>query len=153
MFTDTSKVLAATMYDPATEVFISLSGGQFAMTAFDTTNLRLTFTAPTSGRVRVKLALAARKSLTADSFHVFLGVLDGSTVKVRIPCFHGPLTSNVGTISADAVVSALTPGQSYTWDAAYGSEDSLTGAIAYGGPNNATEQDASGGFYYEISEA
>lgn len=152
----TENLLAGTMYDPAVAVSQS-TASLLAMTALDTTNLRLSFTVPASGRVLVRL----RSQCTGGSGSapsVLLGVLEGATVRGRSASW----TLNAGSVSAtdpcvmqsEFVVSGLTPAANLTWDAAYGVETVVASTnIKYGGPNDATGADAYGGFSYEIWSA
>jgi hypothetical protein len=140
--------LGAVMYDPATldDPLIDLGAGA-AMTAIDTTNLRLTFIAPPSGRVRAIFSGMIEEPLAAPAF--LLGVLDGSTVKLRVATH----IRHRQMVDAEGIVTGLTPGTSYTWDAACGIEATGTRDVIAGGPNNATELDAAGGFLFVIEEA
>jgi hypothetical protein len=97
---------------------------------------------------------------TTSPLQVFLGVLDGSTVKGRAAPAGG--NSNSGTVAASDhqvveslfVVSGLTASTAYTWDAAYAVETSQTSSnLQYGGPNDTTTNNAWGGFAYEIWKA
>ena len=72
-------LLAGTLYDPTTSVN-KVTTAALAMTALDTTNLRLTFTAPANGAVLVRLVGTLHGATTFPQ--ILLGVLDGSTVKV-----------------------------------------------------------------------
>jgi hypothetical protein len=155
---DAPQLLAGTLYDPAVAVLKTM-GAALAMTAFDTTNLRLTFTAPATGRVRVQIRCMDSGG-TGDFPAYVLGVLDGATVKARIaPVGFATSSGSVATTDhavrdAQAVIAGLTPGTSYTWDAAYGVERVSTGSnIKYGGPDNTTQDDAYGGLLYAIWEA
>ena len=145
-------LLAGTTYDPGTAVTKACSS-LLAMTAIDTTNLRLTFTVPANGAVLVRL----RGMLAGNGTHpeVLLGILESSTVVARQIPLRGRSATAVSAarvgIESTFVVSGLTPGASLTWDAAYGVEDVDTAAcIKYGGPNNATTNDAWGGFEFSI---
>lgn len=147
--------LAAALYDPTTAVSRS-TAALLAMTAVDTTNLRLSFTVPASGRVLVRLKGTVHGAATFPS--VLLGVLSGSTVVFRSAPMSGLANTAVATamvgIEAVAVISGLTPGASLTWDAAYGVETAVTSTgLKYGGPNNTTANDAFGAFHFEIWEA
>lgn len=146
-------VLAAASYDPSVAVSKS-TAALLAMTALDTTNLRLAFTVPASGRVLVRLTGGLNGATTIPQ--ILLGVLQGSTVIAR----KAPMTGGGGAIAATTivqveaifVVTGLTPGAALTWDAAYGVETLVTStALKYGGPNNATTaNDAFGAFGFEI---
>jgi hypothetical protein len=147
------STLAAVAYDPGSEV-TKVTTSALAMTALDTTNLRLTFTAPPSGRVWVRFRFAMDIGASVPPA-VLMGVLDGSTVKLRTAARvgEGPDGGAVGAM-AEGIVTGLTPGTSYTWDAAYGVEQTASGSsIRYGGPNDTTLTNASGAFVYEIAEA
>jgi hypothetical protein len=147
--------LGAISYDPGTAVSAS-TATLIAMTALDTTNLRLTFTAPANGIVSVRLKGVTHGATTSAS--IYLGVLDGSTVKGRMApstCRPAVDTAATSQIIREAVflVTGLTPTTSYTWDAAYGvSSVAATTGLKYGGPNNATTDDAFGAFQFEIWE-
>lgn len=152
---DAPNLLGAKLYDPSsagTKVTTSL----LAMTAFDTTNLRITFTVPASGKVLVRMRTLLTKANSAQA-HILLGVMDGSTVMGR----QAPIGNLIDTTAvanrepheACFLVGGLTPGASLTWDAAYGIEVVGSGGtpiIGYGGPNNTTSDDAYGAFGYEI---
>lgn len=150
-------VLASTAYDPAVAVSVSATAAT-AMTAFDTTNLRLTFTAPSNGNVLIRSKVPF--SGTTGVYPQFLiGVLDGATVKVRMMpmCQNGGggLTVNASNMSGFegvGLVTGLTPGNSYTWDLAYAIDVAAgaSGALKYGGPNDASGADAWGAITYEI---
>lgn len=148
-------VLGAILYDPATSVSKS-TAALLALTALDTTNLRLTFTVPASGRVLARMGGVLHGATTFPQ--ILFGILQGSTVIAR----HSPIGGLPGTAVATTklavesvfVVTGLTPAAVLTWDAAYGVETLIASTgLKYGGPNNATANDAFGGFVYEIWEA
>ncbi len=146
------RLLAGTLYDPAAAVSKATTAA-LAMTAIDTTNLRLVFTAPTSGRVLVRLQGVLHGATTYPG--ILLGVLEGATVKGRVVPSgedHGNLAAtSFMTVQALFVVTGLTAGTSYTWDAAYGVETLVASTgLKYGGPNNTTANDAFGGFAFEV---
>lgn len=147
-------LLTGINYDPATAVSKATSVA-LAMTALDTTNLRASFLAPDSGNVLVRLQGTLHGSSSIPS--VFLGVMDGSTVVRRVTA-----TVDVSTASssyqhrAEAVftVTGLTPGAALTWDAAYGVETAVSSTgLKYGGPDDATANNAFGAFVFEVWEA
>ncbi len=145
------SLLAGTSYDPAGAVSAATSS-LLAMTALDTTNLRLTFTAPASGTVMVRLRCAVTGATTEPRIH--LGVLDGATVRLRMTPM-GQRIAGTATelVSQEAIglVTGLTPGNSYTWDAAYGVDIVLASTnIKYGGPDDASGADAFGAFVFEV---
>lgn len=147
-----AKLLAGTLYDPAVAVTKSTAAA-LAMTVLDTTNLRLSFTVPASGKVMVRLNGTVHGATTFPS--ILLGVMEGATVRGR----HSPNGALKNTAVATAMVthesvflvSGLTPAANLTWDAAYGVETLVASTgIKYGGPNNATANDAFGGFGFEV---
>lgn len=155
---ETYNLLAGVHYDPTSAAAQSLATLQ-AMTAFDTTNLRLTFTAPTSGRVLVRMHVVSSDA-TGTPAQALLGVLDGATIKGRIAASFA--TTQIGSgLATDMVVSqgsfmvtGLTPGNSYTWDAALSIEVTLASYnYRWGGPDNTSGANAWGGFAYEIWSA
>ena len=151
-------LLAGTSYDPSTAASISTAAAQ-AMTAIDTSNLRLTFTAPAGplyDGTHVAVRVRQRGVLTGATTQaqVLFGILDGSTVKARQAPFTGSRVANTNKMAVQYcsyLVGGLTPGTSYTWDAALGVETAVASTnLRYGGPNNATTNDAFGAFVYEI---
>jgi hypothetical protein len=145
-------LLAGTLYDPASAVSKATTS-TLAMTAIDTTNLRLTFSAPASGRVLVRLQGTVHGATTFPQ--ILLGVLEGSTVKGRVSpagLVNGNLAATTFlTVEGLFVVTGLTAGTSYTWDAAYGVETVVASTgLKYGGPNNTSANDAFGGFAFEV---
>lgn len=146
------NILGAKLYDPATAATESTTS-LLAMTAMDTTNLRLTFTAPASGKVLVRIKTIFHGSTTYGS--VLLGILDGSTVRARCAPIGNLNVTSLATVQlpreGQAVVTGLTPGNSYTWDAAYAVQIvSGAGGLKYGGPNDTTTNNAFGAIQYEI---
>lgn len=148
-------LLAGVNYDPAAAVTKATSA-LLAMTALDTTNLRNTFTAPSNGIVIARLAGCI--SGAVDQPAILLGVLEGSTVRGRqVPILVGRPSGNAsGKYGVEALfpINGLTPGNSYSFDAAYGVEALIAStALKYGGPNDTTTNNAWGGFPFEIWEA
>lgn len=144
------NLLKAVLYDPAVAVSKATTA-LLAMTAFDTTNLRLAITVPAHGMVRFVLKCALEGATTFPQ--VLLGVLNGATVLGRVT----PLVTINGTalattrlaLWAEFTVTGLTPG-AMNVDAAYGVEILLAATnIKYGGPNNTTTDDAWGAFVFE----
>ncbi len=127
------------------------------MTAIDTTNLRVTFTAPSSGNVTVRVR-GVISGTTGGSYWWHLGVLDGATVRFRLRTGGRNITlSGTGAATdqlvseASGLVTGLTGGTSYTWDAAYGVDTVLaSGVFKMGGPNDATGNDAWGQFTFDV---
>lgn len=146
------NLLNAALYDPGTAVTNKATSALLAMTAFDTTNLRLTVTAPPSGRLWIVIICTIHGATTCPQ--IILGCLEGSTVRGRVT--PEITVSNLAATSlyrarAEYCLTGLTPGQSYTLDAAYGVETVVASTnIKYGGPNNTTGNDNFGAFQFEI---
>jgi hypothetical protein len=145
-------LLAGKAYDPATAVSKS-TASLLAMTALDTTNLRLNFTAPANGSVMVRLQGTLHGATTFPQ--ILLGVLEGSTVKGRVAPAglpNGNLAATTFlTVEALFLVTGLTPSASLTWDAAYGVETTVASTgLKYGGPNDTTANNAWGAFLFEV---
>ena len=146
------SLLAAKLYDPAVAVTKSTAAA-LAMTAIDTTNLRVAFTAPANGMVLVRLVGTLHGAITFPQ--ILLGVLEGSTVRGRVVPRAAIGGTNLATsfVRAEAlfVVPGLTPGASLTWDAAYGVETLVASTgLKYGGPNDTTANNAFGAFVFEL---
>ncbi len=154
----TETLLAGTLYDPSTLATASLASTT-AMTALDTTNLRLVFAAPASGNVLVRLRGVYKGGTAFDAD--MLGVLEGSAVRGRLRSLatfnqtgNSPASTDQVVIQSRFCVTGLTPSASYTWDAALGVESvSSSATLAWGGPNNTSADDAYGGFAYDIWDA
>jgi hypothetical protein len=147
-------LLAGKLYDPAAAVTKATTAA-LAMTALDTTNLRLAFTVPANGRVLVRLAGVIHGAATYPQ--ILLGVLEGTTVRGRaVPMLGGGNLAATTLMSCEVMflVTGLTPSASLTWDAAYGVETVVAATgLKYGGPNDTTVNNAFGGFAFEIWEA
>lgn len=150
---DAADVLASALYDPVTAVSEATTA-LLAMTAVDTTNLRLTFTAPASGNVLVKMRAPLHGSATCPG--ILMGILEGATVVARQSPMvmknyqTTPLATTQYTCEAIIPVTGLSAG-SHSWDAAYGVETtSASTGLKYGGPNNTTGNNAWGGFAFEV---
>ncbi len=148
------NLLAGKLYDPAGAVtaFTTSTTG-VALVAFDTTNLRLTFTVPPSGFVRVRMAAQVHGATTFPT--VLLGILSGAGVVGRQQPMQSLGNTAVATaqvkIESDFIVSGLTAGEAKTWDAAFGVEVGVASTgIKYGGANDAVANNAFGGFAFEI---
>jgi hypothetical protein len=126
------------------------------MTAFDTTNARITFNAPQSGRVLIRIRCVIHGATTFPQ--ILLGVLDGATVKGRVAPIGGlpgtALATTLMAVEALFTVGGLTPSSSYTYDAAFGVETGVASTgIKYGGPDNGSANDAFGALVYEVWDA
>jgi hypothetical protein len=149
---EATGLLGTILYDPSTRASLSCAS-LLAMTAMDTTNLRITFTAPASGKVLIRMKGQLHGATTFSQ--ILFGVLEGSTIRARTQPLGGLRSTAVATAlltqEGQAVVTGLTPGNSYTFDAAYAVQTAVTSCtLKYGGPNNTTTDDAAGGFLFEI---
>src|SRR6266496_2812467 len=117
--------LGAIQYDPAVSVS-KVTTAALAMTALDTTNLRLTFTAPSNGAVLVRMQGCVHGATTFPQ--LLLGVLDGATVRGRVAPW-GNNTDSLAThrppLEAFLGVSGLVAGRSFYWEAGLGVETVL----------------------------
>ncbi|SRR6266404_7355998 len=144
------NLLGSANYDPAVAVSKATSA-LLAMTALDTSNLRLAITVPSHGKVKFILAGTLTGATTIPT--LLLGVLNGATVLGRVTpqIFTG--TQNVATqgtpFRAEFTATGLTPG-AMNVDAAYAVQVivALTN-IKYGGPNTNAGANAWGGFVFE----
>lgn len=152
---DTPNLLGACLYDPTGGARVAKAcNALLAMTAIDTTNLRITFVAPSSGRVMVRLKGVTVGTSTVPS--IVLGVLESTTVMGRAPtiggCFDTTAVTTREPQEASFLVTGLVGGSTHVWDAAYGVE--IVGAaghgLMYGGPDDTTTDNAAGAFGFEI---
>lgn len=145
-------VIAHKTYNPAVAVTKATSALQ-ALTALDTVNLRVTFT-PTGTKVFVRLAGTLHGAATLPQ--ILLGVLNGATAVMNAPPAVGG--NNLAATSLIRVETTflvdVAAGVALTWDAAMGVETLVAATgLKYGGPNNATANDAFGAFSFEVWEA
>jgi len=142
--------LGSVLYDPSTAVTKNTTAA-LAMTAIDTTNCRISFTAPASGRVLVRIVCTVHGATTFPT--ILLGVLEGSTVKGRCSPIGGLKNTAVATAHSTQEATFVVSGLSgaLVWDAAYGVETLVAATgIKYGGPNDTTANNAWGAFQFEI---
>ncbi len=145
------NLLGARLYDPSVAVTRATSAA-LAMTALDTTNLRINFTVPSHGLVFVRMRGVVHGATTFPS--ILLGVMNGATVVARVApqqvLGNTAVATALVSVVAEFTVSGLTPG-AVNWDAAYGVETLVASTgIKYGGPNNTVANDAFGGFLFEV---
>lgn len=107
-----SGLLARTSYDPST--LATYTPSYTALTAIDTTNLAVTFTAPSSGAVLVVLEAV----VTGESQTMYLGVTDSAGQVGH----HGAVSYDSSSTNSlqmrqtfSTLVAGLTPGDSYTY--------------------------------------
>ena len=145
------NLLGAILYDPTTAVNKATSS-LLAMTAIDTTNLRLTVTVPAHGYLFVRMAGAVNGGTTWPD--LLFGVLQGSTVRGRAQAIPH-IDRGTAVAAADGVFVAefacsLAAG-STVLDAAYAVQNiSASSNLHYGGPDNNSGNNAWGGFVFEI---
>lgn len=148
-------LLGSKTYDPSTKTNKSCAAN-LALTALDTTNLRVTFTAPSTGNVVCRLRCAVSDNTGGAFPQILLGILEGSTIRGRqspIGVTYGPTGNNNVRCNVEAsfTITGLTPGNSYTYDAAYGVESAQASSnIVYGGPNSNASDDDWGAFCFEV---
>lgn len=105
------SLIGHTTHNPGTAATYSTTSSTF--TDLDPTNLAVTFVAPPSGKVLVRLTAVADK-ITAAGDHMWnlrdaVGDIAGTAMLV------GYYINMLFARSTACVVSGLTPGQSYTW--------------------------------------
>lgn len=113
-------LLARKSYNPSTAVSYSLSS---TMTAVDTTNLAVTFTAPSSGSV-----LVALESVNTGNGVAF-GVISGGSL-ISSSQEVNSLTDDLRSV-ATVEIAGLTAGDSYTYD--FGAKVTSGGGTLYAG--------------------
>jgi hypothetical protein len=148
------NLLFGKLYDPTSAVtaFTTSTTG-VAIVAFDTTNLRATFTVPPSGYVRVRMSAQLHGATTFPT--ILYAVMSGSGIVARQQPMQSLGNTAVATAQvkaeSDFIVAGLVAGEAKTWDAGYGIEVGVTATgVKYGGPNNTTANDAFGGFAFEV---
>ncbi len=150
------NLLGVKIYDPGTAATASTSAN-LALTALDTTNLRLTVTVPAHGFLffRMKCNVVTASATVIPGIQ--LGVLQSTNVVGRVvPMLAAPAAiSGAGTVfnaaTAEFCVGGLAAG-STAFDMSYGVElvAAAGSAIKWGGPNNNTTADAFGAAVFEI---
>lgn len=151
------NLLGAALYDPGTAVSKATTA-LLAMTAMDTTNLRVAFTVPPSGKVKVVIMGGVLHGAATYPV-ILLGILNSTTVVARVApnvtvCGAASATTPA-SLYADFVVTGLTPGAALNWDLAYGVEQLVASTgLKYGGPNNnTTAGDAFGAISFQVWDA
>lgn len=111
-----SSLLAKTVYAPGTAVTYTASTTANTLTVLDTTNLTISFTAPASGAVLIRLTgfLANASGSVAATWG--LVTHGGTTLVAPVALMTGGASSPTGVKSAAILVSGLTPGTTYTYD-------------------------------------
>jgi hypothetical protein len=78
-------LLAGVAYDPAAAVTKATSAA-LAMTAFDTTNLRVTFTAPANGKVLVRIRPCLAAPIRDVDLNLVMRCVDPQHVAAALQC-------------------------------------------------------------------
>lgn len=145
------NLLDGKIYDPAVAVSKATTA-LLALTALDTTNLRLTVTVPPSGKIYWRIKGALHGATTYPQ--IILGILEGANVRARVAAMLGGNNLAATSICAawgEGLITGLTPGASFVADAAYGVETVVAATgFKYGGPNNTTGNDNFGGCVFEL---
>jgi hypothetical protein len=121
-------LLAITKYAPATNTIFSTTSTSLA--DLDTTNLSITFTVPSSGKVIVRLSAYADNSSSAQQYFWALrttapALVSGASV--------GPNRDTNGqTQTGDIYITGLTPAASVTYRWAHGITGGATGRVIAG---------------------
>jgi hypothetical protein len=151
---DTANLLGAINRDPGTAETVQTTTAS-VMAAISTTNFRLTVTAPTSGRIACRIRGCWTGNTSLASFH--LGVMEGSTIWGRQAAWANagnvgaPAATDLYPVEAFLTMGGFTGGNSYVLDAAWAVETVQTSSnLKWGGPDNATTNDAWGGLTYEL---
>lgn len=152
------ECLGRVMYDPAVATTLVSGTSLRALSAIDTTNLRIAFTAPPSGNVRCRVKIVNQGGATAEASWL-LGVVDSGGAVIGRMSPSGGLTGVIAAttlcpLEVKFVVTGLTPGNTYTWDAAAGVEVTFTNShLKAGGPDTSSSLDALASALFEIHEA
>lgn len=116
------SLLGYTSYAPSSVSTYTLVAIGTGLTALDTTNLLVTFTAPPNGNVLVRLSAFAQGGATAAD-NVLFGVVSstgspGTLVGVGGLVFSSPVATAVddeAAVSTEQIITGLTAGTAYTW--------------------------------------
>lgn len=145
------NLLGAKHYDPGTAASAATTS-LLAMTAFDTSNLRIALTAPAHGFLRFRIVVTCVNTAAAGMPAVLLGVMNSTAIIGRASPINVILTATANrgvAMTVDFIVGGLSG--SYNFDAAYAVQvvQASTG-FKWGGPNDTTGNDAWGAFVFEI---
>ncbi len=146
------RLLAYKRYMPASPTNLDSGASDNTFQDVDAANLVVTFTAPPSGAVLVRLTgLGTRVDTTATK--IYWGLRDGSGY---VAGTGGKVVDSTGvmfSISQAFTVTGLTPGTSYTWKWAHRPRESGATAkarLAVGGDPSSTGTDANGPAVMEV---
>lgn len=157
-----AKLLGSIAYDPAGAV--QRGGAPVAMTVFDALNASIDINAPASGKIRTCLSAWVSFTNLLGYFNGHLGVMDigGAQNVLRQRLAVGSRrhadSSSQSTpfgerLEAGGIISGLTPGSYYGLAMAFGVENSgFSNGFSYGGPNDATANNAYGALIFEVWE-
>ena len=140
------SLLARKQYAPSSATTYTLVSIATGVTALDATNLSVTFVAPPSGDVLVRLtALAQGDNVVGDKvlFAVVSstsspGTLVGVVGLVYTSVVTAAATDDEGLVTMEQVITGLSPGTSYTWYFAGAYVTAAGKVIVQGGASNTT---------------
>ncbi len=121
-------LLAYTVYNPGTAETKSTSSGTFVDA--DATNLKVTFTAPSSGKVLIRVSAVADNSGSAVEQYWNLRDAGGDVAGTAAGVWQGP---ELGRPAFVTIVTGLTPGNSYTYKLGFRRVGTGTAYIYIGG--------------------
>lgn len=127
------EMLAYTNYNPGSGTTTATNSTTWV--DVDATNLTITFTAPDSGKVLVRLSALTQKTVHTGATPYFWAVREGSTHIASGRCAQILDTTTRLTTHIPLVVTGLTPGQSYTYKWSH-RVNADTQGMFYGGDTN-----------------
>jgi hypothetical protein len=134
-----TALLASVAYNPATLTTQTTSVTSWG--ALDSTNLTISFTAPASGNVLVRLEAPSRTS--ANFNYMWTLLTHNTTTSIAVAALPNVATGSFIRTPATFKITGLTPGNVYQYDWGHGMNNtSSTGSTEYGG---ATSGAAPGG--------
>jgi len=130
------KVIAETVYNPASLTTIDTAALSTADEDVDATNLVVTGIVPSSGRIRIRLSAAASSVTAGASVHWMLRTTGGATVagtKVRVAT-----NTTVMRPAYDVQITGLTPGATFTYRWGQSTDNTTNKARLYVGDAGGT---------------
>lgn len=136
-----AAMLALTSYHPTSQMTINATT-EDVFADIDATNLAVTFTAPASGEVLVRLT---GRYDAASATGYFWALREGTSVVAR-SVVRLKESSHLGPNAAAAIhISGLTPGNSYTWKWAHAGNTATVVSFLVGGVDDLTSASATWG--------
>lgn len=108
-------LLAAKSYNPASITSLSSTANTTTFQDIDATNLAVTFMAPASGQVLLRLTGLVSRTGTSANTDVYWNVRDSSGDVSGVGARVLTSTGSYLTATTSQVISGLVPNQSYTW--------------------------------------